>query len=344
MCRCLRGISRSATSHSSIVAFHGSRTGGTRSTSLRGEGTAELNASRTVRRWVSNRRANLRTETSGSTRRALRICPNKTTLDLRVINPRVHGRKANPTDPTRINQVGPNQTSTTRSSGARTGEHTHRYGLLRTGVPDGSAYARALEFSPDGRLLMTVVGSRAQLWDLEIGKLQYQFDVTTQDEDEELRPMFSPDGESVVMVARDGRILLLRVANSDGAKVLTWLPAPPQARAFSDDGKTLAVADSEQATTLWDIASSRQVGYSTEPSAREIRQMGFIDGNTTLVSLHKCTRKCSREDMTVQRVGASAFQAQACRLAGRNFTRAEWQQWIPDEPYHRTCARWAAGT
>ena len=73
-------------SEESPVIVH---TGERRSTSLRGAGTAELNASRTVRRCVSKRRAISRTETSGSTRRALRICSNKTTLDLRVMSPTV---------------------------------------------------------------------------------------------------------------------------------------------------------------------------------------------------------------------------------------------------------------
>ncbi len=99
-------------SHASIVGFYGSRTGDTRSTGLRGAGTADTNASRTVRRCVPNRRANSRTDTSGSSRRVFRICSNKTTLDLLVMNPTVHDRKANPTDPHQ-DQPG----------GAKSGEH-----------------------------------------------------------------------------------------------------------------------------------------------------------------------------------------------------------------------------
>jgi class 3 adenylate cyclase/WD40 repeat protein len=30
----------------------------------------------------------------------------------------------------------------------------------------------------------------------------------------------------------------------------------------------------------------------------------------------------------------------ACRIAGRNFTRAEWNQYLPDQHYQRTCPQW----
>jgi hypothetical protein len=34
---------------------------------------------------------------------------------------------------------------------------------------------------------------------------------------------------------------------------------------------------------------------------------------------------------------------QACQAAGRNLTRAEWRQFLPGEPYHKTCPQWAEG-
>jgi hypothetical protein len=71
-----------------MIGFHGSRTGDARTAGFRGAGTAEANASRTVRRCVSNRRDSSRIDTSGSTRRALRISSNNSTLDLFVMNPR----------------------------------------------------------------------------------------------------------------------------------------------------------------------------------------------------------------------------------------------------------------
>jgi hypothetical protein len=73
-----------------MIGLNGSSTGDGRVTGFRGAGTADTNASRTVRRCVANRRANSRIDTPGSTRRALRICSNNTTFDLFVMNPTVH--------------------------------------------------------------------------------------------------------------------------------------------------------------------------------------------------------------------------------------------------------------
>jgi WD40 repeat protein len=38
------------------------------------------------------------------------------------------------------------------------------------------------------------------------------------------------------------------------------------------------------------------------------------------------------------------WAATACRIAGRNLTRAEWEQYFPGRPYHVTCPQWPPGT
>jgi hypothetical protein len=37
-----------------------------------------------------------------------------------------------------------------------------------------------------------------------------------------------------------------------------------------------------------------------------------------------------------------AWIEQACRMAGRNFSQAEWQQYFPGEEYRVTCSQWPA--
>ena len=34
------------------------------------------------------------------------------------------------------------------------------------------------------------------------------------------------------------------------------------------------------------------------------------------------------------------WDAMACRIAGRNLTHAEWNQYIPGRPYQTTCPQW----
>jgi hypothetical protein len=43
---------------------------------------------------------------------------------------------------------------------------------------------------------------------------------------------------------------------------------------------------------------------------------------------------------TVIDVDPTSWEATACRIAGRNLTRAEWAEYLPDRPYAATCAQW----
>jgi WD40 repeat protein len=43
-------------------------------------------------------------------------------------------------------------------------------------------------------------------------------------------------------------------------------------------------------------------------------------------------------------VDLTDWEATACRIAGRNLTQAEWQQYLAGQPYHVTCPQWPAGT
>jgi len=36
-------------------------------------------------------------------------------------------------------------------------------------------------------------------------------------------------------------------------------------------------------------------------------------------------------------VDPSVWEARACRIAGRSLTAEEWQEFLPDRPYHATC-------
>jgi hypothetical protein len=37
------------------------------------------------------------------------------------------------------------------------------------------------------------------------------------------------------------------------------------------------------------------------------------------------------------------WEQTACRLAGRNLTRAEWAQYLPGRAYEVTCPQWPSG-
>jgi hypothetical protein len=47
---------------------------------------------------------------------------------------------------------------------------------------------------------------------------------------------------------------------------------------------------------------------------------------------------------TILDLDPAHWQTTACHLAGRNLTRAEWDQYLPGRPYQTTCPQWPIGT
>jgi DNA-binding SARP family transcriptional activator/WD40 repeat protein/energy-coupling factor transporter ATP-binding protein EcfA2 len=145
---------------------------------------------------------------------------------------------------------------------------------------------------------------------------------------------FSPDGH------------LLHVADQAGTGWLfdtrTWNPRGRPMRghagissitSFSPDGRTLATTSSDGTTRLWDVASTRPIGRPLpgEPNT----QVGahFVRGGTHLAAVYASGRAYLWD------VRPSSWRRQACAVAGRPLTRAEWEEALPGREYDPVCSR-----
>ena len=187
-----------------------------------------------------------------------------------------------------------------------------------------------LAFSPDAKTLVSVSS-----WEM-----MYFWDVGRQ---EPLGSPISLRGYHSWMINQlafspDGKIL----ATGSADRIVFW--DPRQRRligplvnmpsfglrdiVFSPDGSLLAANDDQGSILLWDVAQRHPLPVTIKGQAKTL---AFSSDGNTLISIG------SYGAIEYYDLRLPIWQALACQRANRNLTKAEWQQYLPDEPYRRTC-------
>lgn len=214
------------------------------------------------------------------------------------------------------------------SSRVEVRELASRKVLFRRVVGNGKG---GLEFSPDGRALAALGccerGSTVEVWDARSGaelfRPRTKADATS--------IAFSPDGRFLGIGTADGKVVL-RDAR-DGSQVGSPIQVASgliDPISFSPDGRLFAASSVDQTATLWDIRSRKRLGNSFPIEQGSVPVARFAsDGDLVL------------ENVAATAVWPSDLQTWArfgCQVAGRDLTRAEWTDLLPDRPYRRVCA------
>jgi hypothetical protein len=113
--------------------------------------------------------------------------------------------------------------------------------------------------------------------------------------------------------------------------------------AFGPDGRTIAAASADDTVHVWDVASHREVGAPLRASDAPATSVAFSpDGN--LIASSGIDGAVAIWNRILFRFDPTAVEARLCGLVGRNLTRAEANQFLPEAPYRRTCPGLPAGT
>jgi WD40 repeat protein len=188
-----------------------------------------------------------------------------------------------------------------------------------------------LAFSPDGERLAALGccdgGSSILVWDRRSGRELFRPDAQG-----EIRSIaFSPDGLHLAGGTGDGRVVFWNAR--DGRRE----PSPITAAAgavdpvsFSPDGTLLAASSSDGTTTMWDLDSRKRLGNSFPIDEAAIPVARFErNGDLVIVYLGNATQWPTR---------LRAWERFACQVAGRDLTRSEWSELMPERAYRPICS------
>ncbi len=185
-----------------------------------------------------------------------------------------------------------------------------------------------LDFSSDGRFVAAAgLGGDIAIWDLAKHRLARTIHhrVLLQS----IR--FSPDGKTLVTGDFSGNVDFWDAATGRKAgRTLGGQNGDVLSVTYSPNSKQVMTTSADGQFRLWDLASGKLVG-SPLPGA-DIGGWGtfFPDGKHVIASFWSGIG-------VVWNVDPATWNRQACRIAHRTLTRAEWRDFVPERPYRRVC-------
>jgi WD40 repeat protein len=143
---------------------------------------------------------------------------------------------------------------------------------------------------------------------------------------------FSPDGRFVAVGNNSGRAQVWSTA--------TWEPITPSfaghagalhGAAISHDGRTLATGGDDGTVRLWDIDTGQAVGAPLPGTPNTPVVPSFTRDGAHLLAAYETG------DAYLWDIRPESLVRQACRVAGRPLTRAEWNEFLPGRDYDPAC-------
>ncbi len=196
-------------------------------------------------------------------------------------------------------------------------------------------WVTSVAFSPDGRTLASGSADHTIiLWAVEthqsigpplMGHTNWVTSVA-----------FSPNGKVLASGSYDNTIILWDVeTHQSTGQPLTGHSALITSLTFSPDGRTLASGSADNTIILWAVETNQPIGRPLSGYSSLIHSIAFDPDGKMLASAS------ASNTVILWDLNPQSWILKTCQRAGRNFTRAEWARYFPNEEYHKTCEQWA---
>ena len=196
----------------------------------------------------------------------------------------------------------------------------------------GEAFSGSADFNPEGTRLIAAT-SDGDLAVIDTETWQPILESPASEGDPVVFVRHSPAGDFLATSEPSGRIAICDPETLEriGDELVGHAGGLNIASAFNPDGTRLLSIGEDGTIILWDVPSRSRLADSF-PTGDGTEPAGLPDGRaTTIVGDH----------ILLWNLNTDEWYDIACRAAGRNLTRAEWEEFGPaDVEYTATCPQW----
>ncbi len=207
---------------------------------------------------------------------------------------------------------------------------------LEDGRPVGPprSYDRALDptdaaLSPDGRTL--AVASALGVEIVDVATLRRRTTLA-RDEPTNVLVRFTPDGKSLVVGSLEGSARVWSTASwRPVSRPLAGHTGEVYWASISPDSRTLATGSPDGTISLFDLRTQQSLGTPLTAVSNRFAAPLFTQDGAYLFGITDAGRGFRWD------VRPSSWARQACAVAGRSLTRAEWNDALPGRDYDPAC-------
>ena len=188
-------------------------------------------------------------------------------------------------------------------------------------------------FSPDGQILASASrDSSVRLWNLKNTSAPPR---TLEHQGPVLAVAFSPESQMLISGCSDGTVRVWDLQDlSSPSDVLQGHESWVTELAFSPAGETLASGGWDDTVRLWNMKNLTAPPRTLQGHKDDVTALAFSPNGETLASGD------GNGVVRLWRVQLDVLTQRACRYAGRNMTREEWQLYMGELDDRVTCPDW----